>query len=190
VTISSAFIETYSGVRFRPFVPRAEDIRLQDIAHALSHQCRFSGHCREFYSVAEHSVRVSWLLARWGHSSPVQLWGLMHDASEAYLQDVAAPLKRTPLFDGYRDAERDVMRAICDVFELPKKQPEVVKQADLALLSTEARDLMPFRPEHWGSLTEAPLEERITPWTSREARRKFIHRFVELRFNILLGRRS
>ena len=185
-----AFIETYSGIRFRPFVPHVPDIRLVDIAHALSHQCRFSGHSREFYSVAEHSVRVSWLLGTWGHSARVQLWGLMHDASEAYLQDVAAPLKRTSSFESYRDAERELMRAICECFSLQKKEPDVVRQADAVLLATEARDLMPFREDHWATLTEAPLETPITPWTPTAAKRKFISRFVELRFNILLGRKS
>ncbi len=188
MTTSKAFIETATGVRFRPLMPRVKDIELRDIVHALSHQCRFSGHCREFYSVAEHSVRVSWLLKAWGHTPRVQMWGLLHDASEAYLQDVASPLKRTEHFAGYREAERKLMRAICDCFEIPRKQPEAVTKADAVLLATEARDLMPYRPEHWGALTAAPLPEVITPWASREARWKFISTYVELRFAIMLRR--
>lgn len=182
------FIETFTGTRFRPLVPRNEDIKIQDIAHALSNQCRFSGHTREFYSVAEHSVRVSWLLERWGHDTQTQLWGLLHDASEAYLQDVASPLKRQSCFEPYRAAEVQLMRAVCHVFELSPKQPDAVTTADLTLLATEARDLMPYLPEHWATLTEAPLPEKITPWVPREARRKFFSRFVDLRFKQLFER--
>ncbi len=188
--MSHDFIETFSGVRFRPLAPVSADVKLQDIAHALSHQCRFSGHTREFYCVAEHSVRVSWLLERWGHSTEVQLWGLMHDASEAYLQDVASPLKRQSCFEPYREAEQHLMRVICHVFELPAKQPEAVTQADLAMLATEARDLMPFVPEHWAPLLAqtTPLDDKIVPWLPREARRKFFSRFVDLRFKALWER--
>jgi 5'-deoxynucleotidase YfbR-like HD superfamily hydrolase len=186
------FIETFSGVRFRPLAPLSADVKLQDIAHALSHQCRFSGHTRDFYSVAEHSVRVSWLLERWGHTKQTQLWGLMHDASEAYLQDVASPLKRQALFEPYRAAERELMRVICHAFELPSKQPAAVTEADLVLLATEARDLMKCVPEHWAGLMAqtAPLTEKIVPWAPREARRKFFSRFVDLRFALMLGKKG
>ena len=83
------WIQTMSGVIFYPLDPRPEEIRIEDIAHALSHQCRFAGHCREFYSVAEHSVRVSRELPQ-----EFMLWGLLHDASEAYLVDLPRPIKR------------------------------------------------------------------------------------------------
>jgi hypothetical protein len=79
-------ITTFSGVLFRPLLPNPDDIRIADIAHALSQQYRFAGHTRTFYSVAEHSVRVS-LLCRPDDA----LWGLLHDASEAFLTDVPAP---------------------------------------------------------------------------------------------------
>src|ERR1017187_10636100 len=78
-------ITTFSGIHFWPLLPNPADIRIEDIAHALSNQCRFAGHAREFYSVAEHSVRVSQLCP-----PEDALWGLLHDASEAYLTDVPA----------------------------------------------------------------------------------------------------
>ena len=93
-------ILTYSGKVFDPVNPIAADIRIEDIAHALAHQCRFSGHTIEHYSVAEHSVRVSGLLEDRGYPYRVQMWGLLHDASEAYLIDLPAPVKNgTPLGD-------------------------------------------------------------------------------------------
>ncbi len=173
-----SFIETHSGVAFRPLSPAAEDIQINDIAHALSNQCRFSGHTHTFYSVAEHCVRVSQLLEEWGESPSTILWGILHDASEAYLVDIPTPLKRERLFDAYRVAESCLMRTICDRYGLARKQPAIVHKADAVLLATEARDLMPFKPEHWGALTEEPLERKIAPWSSAEAERSFLIRFA------------
>lgn len=174
------FIECRSGQRFTPLDPHAADVNLTDIAHALSHQCRFSGHTRVHYSVAEHSVRVSRLIEAWKAPRHVQLWGLMHDASEAYLVDIPTPLKSHPSFAFYRRAEVEVMHAICARFGMPVEVPYQVTAADGVLLATEARDLMPFRPEHWAKLDTQPLEERIEPWSPAQARSEFISRFVEV----------
>lgn len=176
----TTFIETFTGQAFQPLSPSVSDIRIADIAHSLSQQCRFSGHTREFYSVAEHSVRVSWLLQDWEMSRRTQLWGLLHDASEAYLVDIPAPVKKTHSLLGYRLAESEVMRAVCERFNLTRKQPDAVTKADAVLLATEARDLMPYRKEHWTSLLEPPLEAVITPWAPQEAERKFLTRYAEL----------
>ncbi len=174
------FIETHTGRSFRPLAPVAADIDVRDIAHALSHQCRFSGHVHVHYSVAEHSVRVSELLERGGFANWIQLWGLLHDASEAYLVDIPSPLKSTPVFALYRDAEKALMLAVCERFGLPLDEPREVAIADAVLVATEARDLMPFNPPHWIGLVEAPLPETIKPWHSSVAKREFLARFQEL----------
>lgn len=174
------FIETVSGRRFRPLVPEVGEIVIGDIAHALSQQCRFSGHTCVPYSVAEHSVRVAELLQRWGCSRMVQLWGLLHDASEAYLVDIPSPLKNTNAFAAYREAESRLMSAVCVRFGLPVEEPRVVRFADAELLATEARDLMPYLPEHWFGLTGTPLVETIKPWHATSAKREFLALFEEL----------
>ncbi len=176
----STFIETFTGRRFTPLTPIPGDIVIEDIAHALSQQCRFSGHTKEFYSVAEHSVRVSELLESWGCIPMIQLWGLMHDASEAYLVDIPAPLKHTEEFFPYRRAEARLMVAICRRFGLPVAEPERVRHADATLLATEARDLMAYLPEHWAGLVAKPLREKIEPWRSSTAAEAFIQRFEDL----------
>ena len=174
------FIETRSGRRFTPLAPLASDICIEDIAHALAHQCRFAGHTREHYSVAEHSVRVANLLWDRGFSRVVQLWGLLHDASEAYLTDIPAPLKWSDVFAPYRAAEARLMLAVCERFHLPIEEPPAVRVADAVLLATEARDLMAYAPEHWTNLSEAPLIEAITPWHATSAKRSFLKTFEEL----------
>ena len=101
------FIGTFSGLRFWPLNPNPEKILIEDVAHSLAHQCRFGGHVWRFYSVAEHSVHVSNL-----YPSEDVLWGLLHDASEAYLVDLPRPLKLLPEFALYREAERRLQRAV------------------------------------------------------------------------------
>src|SRR5665647_1805094 len=130
-------ITTLSGIRFWPLLPNPGDILVEDIAHALAHQCRFGGHASKFYSVAEHSVHVSELC-------PVQdaLWGLLHDASEAYLIDLPRPLKLLPEFAPYREAERQLQRAVAARFGLPEDQPASVTEAD----DTYAVDRSSFTP--------------------------------------------
>src|ERR1035441_7163695 len=130
-------ITTFSGIRFWPLLPNPADIRIEDIAHALSNQCRFGGHAREFYSVAEHCVRVS------QHCRPEDaLRGLLHDASEAYLSDVPAPIKELPQFEAYRAAERSLQGTIAIRFGLSAEQPRSVTEADRAVLGIEIRDLL------------------------------------------------
>lgn len=174
------FIELRSGRSFRPLEPVIADICIDDIAHSLSHQCRFSGHTREHYSVAEHCVRVSELLERWGADRSVQMWGLLHDASEAYLVDIPMPLKVHEDFAPYRAAEARLMRAVCFRFGLNPVEPAAVKVADMTLLATEARDLMPHRPEHWAKLECRPLPERIVPWGAETAKRNFLARYSKV----------
>lgn len=176
----SGYIETYTGKAFFPLAPATEDIDIRDIVRALSHQCRFSGHARQFYSVAEHSVRVALLLGRAGHDRKTRMWGLLHDASEAYLVDVPSPLKVLPEFEVYREAEKRLMVCICERFGLDYVEPACVRIADLVLLATEARDLMPFRPEHWANLPYPPMRETIVPWSAEVACENFLECFEGL----------
>lgn len=168
-------MQTATGRRFWPLDPRPEDICIEDVAAALSRICRFGGHCSRFYSVAQHSVLVSHACA------PVDaLWGLLHDATEAYVGDIVRPLKRQPEMSGYRHAEERLMRAVCRRFELDPARPESVVQADEALLSTEARDLMGGACLETWTLRHNPLPEIIRPWGPRQAEQMFLMRFGDL----------
>lgn len=169
-----AWIQTYSGKRFTPIRPNPGAIVIQDIAHALSMQCRFSGHVKQFYSVAQHCVLVSHIC---DHKDA--LWGLLHDATEAFLVDVPRPLKKSGKFGAYMEAERVMQDAICERFGLDKEEPESVHRADTILLATEARDLMyPLRPD-WTQPVK-PLPFKIEPASPREAKLLYLERFFEL----------
>lgn len=159
-------ILTYTGRTVDVLVPDPEEISPIDIAHALSNLCRFTGHTRHFYSVAQHSVLVASLLPR-----ELRFMGLMHDAAEAYVADMATPLKN--LLPGYHALEAAVWKAICLRFGLPVELPPEVKHADLVALATEKRDLMPECKTVWPSLIGIePCPRAVVPLRPEAA--KFI----------------
>ena len=131
-----AFITTQSGRAFRPFDPKPADIDLGDIAHALANKCRWNGHTNRFFSVAQHSV----LVARYTIAPADRLWGLLHDAGEAYLPDVPSPIKR--FCPELIEAENRILEAVAAAFDLPPMMPATVHHSDMVVRSAEARDLM------------------------------------------------
>jgi uncharacterized protein len=156
-----SWIQTASGRQFWPLNPRAEDICLEDIAHALSLKCRFTGHTKRLYTVGEHSLHCQRLAYELGCDTTVQAWALMHDAAEAYLPDVARPVKR--MLVGFSAIEDRLMRVIAERYGLPWPMPEIVKEIDNILLSTERRDLMAPPPRPWNSCEKwPPLDALIT----------------------------
>lgn len=171
------YIHTFYGTKFRHLSPRVEDVFIEDIAHGLSRICRYTGHVNaEMYSVAEHSVRVSYAC------SPEDAFaGLMHDASETYCNDLARPVKRLPGVEGYRYYEKLIQKVIEEKFNLPD-EPESVQIADRRMMATEKRDLY-WRDSSWAVNTgeeAVPYPDKIEPWSSTEAERRFLMRFYEL----------
>ncbi len=163
---------TASGKKFYPFDPHESEICIEDIAHALSHVCRFGGHCLKFYSVAQHSVHVCRLLPE-----RFAFHGLMHDATEAYVGDMVRPLKRQiPL---YQKFEAKVWRVISLQFGLPLVLSPQVKVADNVALMTERRDLITPIHHEW-SVKEKPDIHRIVPLEPCEAKEMFMAEFERL----------
>ncbi|MBF0342510.1 MAG: phosphohydrolase [Magnetococcales bacterium] len=170
---AGAWIQTYTGRQFWPMDARVEEIDILDIAHALSMLCRFNGHCRRFYSVAEHAVHVSRVVA-----SPHARWGLLHDAAEAYLSDIPKPVKmELPAFHPW---EERLLGVIGERFGLESRIPEAVKLADMRLLATEKAALMGPEPTPWPGLPEPLPDLRILCWSPEVAREAFLKRFAEL----------
>ena len=159
-------ITTSTGREVNPLDLRVEDIDINDIAHSLSLTCRFNGHCRVFYSVAEHSVFVS------SRCPPEFAFeALMHDASEAYLGDVPTPLKRQ--WPEYLVAEKRAQGIIAQRFGLPAKISQAVHAVDKEAFEIEkARLLAPA--DQFRDI--APLRG-LSP---EAAQREFLDRYLEL----------
>lgn len=168
------WIQTFSGQRFQPLNPMSSTINIIDIAHSLSQQCRFTGHTKEFYSVAQHCVLVSYLC-----DYADRLHGLLHDASEYVICDFSSPLKKSGKFNYYIEVEKKIQDAIYDKFGLTTQEPKSVKMADMILLATEARDLLPVKRDDW-KLTVSPAPFTIVPLPPVEAEKLYLDRFYEL----------
>ncbi len=170
--MNRCWIQTYTGCKFWPLNPRPKDIYIEDIAHGLALKCRFNGHCKEFYSVAQHCVVMSWESF---DCSPA--WRLLHDAAEAYLPDMPTPIKNN--IPGYSVIERKILEAVSIKFGLDFNEIHKVKTADLVMLSTEKRDLMGPEPDSW-NLLYPPLDSYINPWSWQESEQKFLERYGQL----------
>lgn len=164
---------TSAGVHFYPVAPLPTEVHLRDIAHHLSNLCRFNGATREFYSVAQHSVLVARQLP-----PELQRWGLLHDASEAYVGDMVRPLKYQ--LPEYRLVELRVMHAIAERFGLTWPEPPEVKLADNLVLNVERCDLLDHGAD-WPGWDRRPGEvPTIQPWAPREAKARFLREAARL----------
>lgn len=173
-------MQTHSGRQFWPIDPRPDEIDLEDIAHALSHLCRFAGHVQCFYSVAEHSIRVSYLAWAEKQDKRLALAALLHDATEAYVVDVPRPLKR--FLSGYAEIESRVARCVEQRFDLETGilDHPLIKQWDEVLLATEARDLMGGQSAGKWHLRAEPLGQAIRPIAPADAKASFLACFGQL----------
>lgn len=185
--LSPYWLQTYTGRRFDVGQPSREDVDVVDIAHALSLLCRFAGATREFYSVAQHSVLVSraCVPVDTGFTEAerlIALWGLLHDASEAYAVDLPAPIKRMPALAGYKRIEKAIQDVVCERFGLPYEMPSSVERADRRMLMTEKRDLLRSpEPQRWDGDDFEPYGAVINPWAPVLAEQMFLARFDALR---------
>lgn len=164
------------------------EIRLPDIANAISRQCRFTGHLLsgiEIYSVAEHCVLVSHIVEAMGGDPQEIFEGLMHDSSEAYLSDISAPFKRE--LGGYYDKEALITSRIAERFGLLRTLPEIVKKADWYALFIEARQIVCKDEEElktWVGYEEHGEESlkyqvQIRGWLPSQAKTEFLCRFAD-----------
>ncbi len=172
-------------------VDDTSELHLVDIASAISRQCRFTGHLLpefDHYSVAEHCVLVSTLLERMGATRQLQFAGLMHDAAEAYLSDIAAPFKRE--LGSYYEAEAKIEKRVNKKYNIHLSEAEhkVLKKADWIALWIEARQIICRDPEEvttWKGYDSYGEESReyMTPvqcWNHHIARDSFLIRFAIL----------
>lgn len=164
-----------SGKRFDLLDPMNSDFDIHDIAHGLSHVCRYAGQCRTFYSVAEHSILVSETVDEFGFEA------LLHDAAEAFIGDITRPLKQ--LLPDYKMIEADVEAAIGERFGLRLTEAKAtIKKADLRVLAAEQMQVMAAGCADWtidAGIEPAPIKVRgLLP---EQAKAEFLQHFWNLR---------
>lgn len=154
------WVLTRSGRRFYPLHPCIEDVALEDIAFSLGHQCRWTGHTRWHYSVAQHALTVAQQMGA-AASPSLLLAALHHDSAEAYIGDIARPWKRNLAVlrsfgtTSMEDAERDVLHAIFDALDITWPSPrewDDISRVDNLVLRTEREQLLPAEGEPWDHL--------------------------------------
>lgn len=173
------WIQTFTGKKYSLLNPQPEAVDIMDIAHALSMICRYTGHIDRFYSVAEHSFLLSYQVPE-----EFALEGLLHDATEAYVNDLSKPLKE--LLPEYNSIEAKHYEVISRVFGIPPTMSDTVKEADARMLMTEHHLAMKPAPDTWGYPDIAPYPNlKLLHMNPQQACSVFISRYFELE-----GRRS
>ena len=174
------FVETVSGHIVYPLFATPGDISVEDIAHHLSQINRYNGATRYPYSVAQHSVLMANYALRSGYDPRYVLAVLMHDAAEAYLQDLITPIKRRCINSTYETCTQTIDKAIrgflvdCFGMVLPADADAIIHSLDTRILLTERATLMPRHSSKnsWGSEIERStyLPVKIKKWSARKAR--------------------
>lgn len=175
-----ACITTYTGACVDPTRPQAEDIRIEDIAHALSLICRGNGHVKTFFSVGQHCLHCAGEALARGHSPRVALACLLHDASEAYMSDVPRPFK--PYLAEYRGFEDRLMAVVYEKFlgsPLTAEETAQMRKIDDDMLWYNLRDLLNDPPEGPAPVMKSEFFQGFEPFA--EIEEAYLARFKELR---------
>ena len=172
------WIQTFTGKIFDLSDPKPENVDIVDIAHALGMLCRYCGHVKKFYSVAEHCVVMSRIV-----SPEAALDVLLHDSPEAYVTDISRPIKS--LLPNHAPMEARVLSAIYEYLELDLPSESIKKEielADLTLYLTEREQLMAKPPKPWvcdDGRVEA-LPTTLPLWSPEIAETAYLERFNAL----------
>ena len=168
------WFQTYTGLKFYPMDPKCEEINVIDISHSLGMLCRYNGHSLTFYSVAEHCVHVSNMF---NDNNELALYGLLHDAAEAYTSDIPRPLK--PYINNVKDIEQTIEKEIFKKFGLGPTIPKEIHDVDNRILNDERKQVMKFTYESW-NIDPIPLGIEIFSWSPEVATKKYLDRFYFL----------
>ena len=166
----------FNGKCIDVFNFREEDVEIEAIAHALARECRYMNFTREHYSVAEHSIHVAELCPL-----QLQLAGLLHDASEAYLLDLNPTLKyKMPV---YMELEKTIQETIFRRFniKITKDQKKTIKHADKMIGATEIGIVIDYHRKFfdWVGTAEISISTQIQQWDYKTAEKEFLEKFKQ-----------
>jgi uncharacterized protein len=167
-------IMLHSGAWFDFAAPQSSNFTAEDVAHGLAHICRYAGQCRRFYSVAEHSLLVSDVATGFEYEA------LLHDAAEAFIGDITRPLKQ--MLPDFKRIEAEVQKAVLERFGIIEPVPPEIKEADLRVLASEQRQIMPPGTDDWlTGMNIDPAPVRVRHLSPERAKTEWLERFETLR---------
>lgn len=173
--------QTASGNQFFLDDPLEEEVDLEDIATALANQCRYNGHVRTFYSVAQHATEIAIWMEADGYGKETCLAGLHHDSAEAYTGDIISQVKY--LIPEFRAMETKVEEVVLRAMgvKLNLYRTAAIKHYDLIALATERRDILNpnLSDNTWGELPK-PRVGRLFPWSPAIARVMFLNQHAHI----------
>jgi 5'-deoxynucleotidase YfbR-like HD superfamily hydrolase len=165
----------HSGRLVDPMNLSDDEIDIDTIAHSLAMQCRYGGHVKTHYSVAQHCV----LLSKVVHPL-LAFAALMHDACEAFVSDLPRPIKsRLP---DYYVIEEAVIASICRKFAIDPEDMKAVVPYDMAICLDEMAQLCKFTDPKLATVTKK-LNVHIDPMSIGDAKDAFLERFLQLQKN-------
>jgi hypothetical protein len=182
------WIQTRSGTALNLIDPQPNQVVVDDIAHSLSQLCRFNGHTKRHYSVAEHCVLIAWHLREKGRSPVIQLDGLLHDAREAYIGDITWPMQQAlgmSFRARYKEISNKIHEAILsklglsDIIAL-RTESHIVKMADLGILIDERDELLGPPPRAWECEDLGPIGAKPVGWDPDTAKTMWLIALDEL----------
>lgn len=182
------WFQTFTGKRFDLPIPSQDQICIRDIAHSLSLISRYNGHCRWFFSVAQHSCLVHDIAAEKVESenlpqNPLNLplQGLLHDAAEAYFSDIPTPIKR--MFPKLQKYEDNILKVVFRKFFGYDTYCATIDEIDKRMLATEKRVLMEEEVDDWGCGNYKPYKKiysHLVSWSPEKAEQEFLTRFYAI----------
>ena len=172
------YIEVYGGGKFDWDDILSNKANINVIAHSLSYQCRYAGHCKEFYSVAEHSILMARAILRDTGNPTLAYEALMHDATEAYVCDIPRPMKA--LLPKYQELEAEVHKVISRDFGVPEVMTKVVKEYDSRIVKDERAAVMCRSNNVWFIDSLKSLNVEIKFLQPRYAKTEFLNMYDDL----------
>jgi hypothetical protein len=181
--IGDDWIETYTGIIFNIDNPTKDMIRIEDIAHGLAYECRYNGHTKRFYSVAEHCCVLSDYVLDITKDPHKALHMLLHDAAEAYTSDVPRPIKKT--VPEFRELENRIEAVVLAALGLPADMPNWMEILDNTVIKDERMAVMGNSGNVWKADSMQPLGVKFPGYSPDEAEEAFMNRYNKLKIEIM-----
>ncbi len=174
--LASATLMDSKGNFIKPFNPECKTLDLEVVGLALSRIMRFFGQTQ--LSVAQHSVNMARVFIYRGETELAKQ-ALLHEVSEAFMGDLASPLKRA--FPMFKEIEESLIKKTFACYGLSYPMHKEVHVLDKQIVLNEAKVHMP-KAGYWSSLGLGVDEETVqnakvdlVAWSSDKAFIEFIN---------------